>query len=477
MEAHINSIDLSSLSLLLLLLVLSSILFLYGKQGKRKSRPNLPPGSMGWPFIGETFAMLKYHSPFSLGRYLEDHTHRYGKIFKSNIGGPTIVSTDAAFNRFILQNEGRLFDLSFPETVRRIFGERSLLTLSGEGHKELRSIALKFLSNDKLRTRFLPDVEHNVLQVINSWKDGLCISGTEEAIKHGAWKARNRGHKGKICQFLARNCNRASQFPWNSILEGSQVSISDCEIGRIVDLRMEEIRQGETKGDSDMLCWCLTELKLPKEKILDLLLGLLFGGFETSSVALSLTIFFLGHCPRAFQELRNEHIGIARKKTERGATNLNWEDYKQMEFTHCVVKETLRLGNIVKFLNRKAIEEVHYQGKSTINIEGYDIPRGWKVFLVISSLHLDGSIYKDPQEFNPWRWQNKSASTVDLMPFGGGQRLCPGAELTKMELAIFLHHLVLNYRWELRNNKEPTAFPNVVFQEGLPIQVFKINNN
>lgn len=28
-----------------------------------------------------------------------------------------------------------------------------------------------------------------------------------------------------------------------------------------------------------------------------------------------------------------------------------------------VVKETLRLGNVVKFLHRKAIQDIHYQGK------------------------------------------------------------------------------------------------------------------
>lgn len=31
-------------------------------------------------------------------------------------------------------------------------------------------------------------------------------------------------------------------------------------------------------------------------------------------------------------------------------------------------------------------------------------------------------------------------------PFGGGPRLCPGAELAKVETAFFLHHLVLNFK-------------------------------
>lgn len=30
-------------------------------------------------------------------------------------------------------------------------------------------------------------------------------------------------------------------------------------------------------------------------------------------------------------------------------------------------------------------------------------------------------------------------------PFGGGQRLCPGFELSRLEISIFLHHLVTTY--------------------------------
>lgn len=58
-----------------------------------------------------------------------------------------------------------------------------MLALTGEGHKEMRSIALNFLSTDILRTRLLPDIEQHALLVIDTWKDGLCLSATEEAKK------------------------------------------------------------------------------------------------------------------------------------------------------------------------------------------------------------------------------------------------------------------------------------------------------
>lgn len=33
------------------------------------------------------------------------------------------------------------------------------------------------------------------------------------------------------------------------------------------------------------------------------------------------------------------------------------------------------------------------------------------------------------------------------MAFGGGVRLCVGAEFTKLQMAIFLHHLVTKYKY------------------------------
>ncbi|RZR74545.1 hypothetical protein BHM03_00038286 [Ensete ventricosum] len=32
-----------------------------------------------------------------------------------------------------------------------------------------------------------------------------------------------------------------------------------------------------------------------------------------------------------------------------------------------------------------------------------------------------------------------------FLPFGGGSRLCPGNELAKLEIAVFLHHFLLGY--------------------------------
>ena len=59
----------------------------------------------------------------------------------------------------------------------------------------------------------------------------------------------------------------------------------------------------------------------------------------------------------------------------------------------------------------------------------------------------------------------------NFMPFGGGPRLCAGSELAKLEMAVFIHHLILNYQWELADPDHPVAYPFVDFPKGLPIRV------
>ncbi|RRT38627.1 hypothetical protein B296_00032216 [Ensete ventricosum] len=65
----------------------------------------------------------------------------------------------------------------------------------------------------------------------------------------------------------------------------------------------------------------------------------------------------------------------------------------------------------------------------------------------------------------------------NVMSFSGGPRLCPGAELAKLEMAVFLHHLVLKYDWELAERDFPVSFPFLGFPKGLPIKVKRLRGN
>ncbi|XVF62023.1 hypothetical protein PTKIN_Ptkin08bG0183200 [Pterospermum kingtungense] len=341
---------------------------------------------------------------------------RYGNIYKSNLfGEKTIVSADAGLNKFILQNEGRLFECSYPRSIGGILGKWSMLVLVGDMHRDMRIISLNFLSNARLRTHLLREVEKHTLLVLSTWKESCTFSAQDEAKKFTFnLMAKNimsmdPGHpeteqlKKEYVTFMKGVVSAPLNLPGTAYRKALQ---SRSTILKFIERKMEDrIRKmkelGKENTDSeesdDLLEWVLKHSNLSTEQILDLILSLLFAGHETSSVAIALAIYFLPGCPMAIQQLREEHLEIARAKKQSGETELNWDDYKKMEFTQCVISETLRLGNVVRFLHRKALKDVRYKG--------YDIPCGWKVLPVIAAVHLDPCLFDHPQHFNPWRWQ------------------------------------------------------------------------
>ncbi|PKA49704.1 Cytochrome P450 90B1 [Apostasia shenzhenica] len=413
---------------------------------------------------------------------------RYGKIYRSNLfGEPTIVSADAGLNRFILQNEGRLFECSYPKSIGGILGKWSMLVLVGEMHHNMRMISLNFMSSLRLRSVLLPEVERHSLMVISSWKEGAVFSAQEEAKKFTfnlmaknimslePGEPETERLRKEYITFMKGVISAPLNLPGTPYWKALK---SRCSILEVIEKKMEERRGRMGGGDQgggeedDLLGWTLRRTSLSKEQILDLLLSLLFAGHETSSMALALAVFFLAGSPKAFQELREEHHMIRARKKKKGELGLNWEDYRQMEFTQCVINETLRLGNVVRFVHRKAIRDVRYGG--------YEIPSGWKVLPVFAAVHLDPELHTEPQQFNPWRWQKRgageAAATSNFMPYGGGPRLCAGSELAKVEMAVFLHHLLLKFRWELppAQPDSPFAFPYLDFPKGLPITVHAV---
>lgn len=93
------------------------------------------------------------------------------------------MSADAGLNRFILQNEGRLFECSYPRSIGGILGKWSMLVLVGDMHRDMRTISLNFLSHGRLKTHLLKEVEKNTMLVLSSWRDNSTFSAQDEAKK------------------------------------------------------------------------------------------------------------------------------------------------------------------------------------------------------------------------------------------------------------------------------------------------------
>ncbi|CAA6662921.1 unnamed protein product [Spirodela intermedia] len=334
--------------------------------------------------------------------FMKKQRARYGSLFTSHLlGSPTVVSTDLEVNRWILMNEGKGLVPGYPRAMAVILGEGNVSAVHGP------SIALpakRRRSSRRSSSRSFGDP----LSPVN-------LPGT----------AYRRGLQGggDILSFLLR----------------------------------EEERQEEQEVHR-------TRPKLTDDQTIDLLVTIMYTGFEAVSSTVTMVVKYLHDHPSALQELRNEYSEIGRRKSSPDEA-LTWEDYTSMSFTRAVILETMRLATIVNGVMRKTTKD--------IPINGFVIPKGWRILVYVRESNYDSLRYPMSLCFDPWRWKDRSLENHPyFMAFGCGGRLCLGKELAMVETSLFLYYFLTRYRWEETGGDEIVLFPRVEAPRGLHIRLW-----
>ncbi|GER40513.1 cytochrome P450 family protein [Striga asiatica] len=140
----------------------------------------LPPGSMGWPLLGETLQFFASNTSFDISPFVKNRMQRYGPIFKTSlVGKPVIVSTDADFSYFIFQQEGQSFQSWYPDTFTEILGKQNMGSLHGFMHKYLKNMILNLFGPESLK-KMLPEVEQASKMSLGRWS-GQCTVDVKDA--------------------------------------------------------------------------------------------------------------------------------------------------------------------------------------------------------------------------------------------------------------------------------------------------------
>ncbi|KAA3481990.1 cytochrome P450 90A1-like [Gossypium australe] len=457
--------------------IISAVSFLLHRSSRHR-RLRLPPGNLGLPLVGETLQLIAAYKTENPEPFIDERVRRYGSIFTTHVfGEPTVFSAEPETNRFILQNEGKLFECSYPGSISNLLGKHSLLLMKGSLHKKMHSLTMSFANSSIIKDHLLVDIDRLIRLNLDSWTDRVFLM--EEAKKitfeltvkqlmsydPGEWSESLRKEYLLVIEgFFTVPLPLFSTTYRRAIKARTKVAEA---LSLIVRERRKEYESGAKKND--MLAALLAgDDKFSDEQIVDFLVALLVAGYETTSTIMTLAVKFLTETPLALAQLKEEHEGIRAKKSKSEA--LQWSDYKSMPFTQCVVNETLRVANIISGVFRRAMTD--------INIKGYTIPKGWRVFASFRAVHLDHNQFKDARTFNPWRWQSNSGISCPgsvFTPFGGGPRLCPGYELARVELSVFLHHLVTRFSWEPAEEDKLVFFPTTRTQKRYPINVRRRN--
>lgn len=277
--------------------------------------------------------------------------------------------------------------------------------------------------------------------------------------------------KQQFREFIAGLISLPIKLPGTQLYRSIQAK---KRMAKLIQKIVQEKREKRMGGNNNATCKAPRDMidvlmsngseELTDELISDNMIDFMIPAEDSVPVLITLAVKYLSECPLALEQLEEENMELKKRKSAVGGT-LEWTDYMSLAFTQHVITETLRIGNIINGIMRKAVKDVEVKGQLLI-------PQGWCVFLYFRSVHLDGHIYDDPYAFNPWRWKERDmmAASSGFTPFGGGQRLCPGVDLARLEASIFLHHLVTTFRWEAEDDTVVT-FPTVRLKRGMPIRV------
>ncbi|KAL6544198.1 hypothetical protein OROGR_010695 [Orobanche gracilis] len=427
----------------------------------------LPPGTMGWPYIGETFQLYSQNP----NTFFTSKVKKYGSIFKTHILGCRCVmisSPEAA--KLVLVSKAHLFKPTFPASKERMLGKQAIFFHQGDYHAKLRKLVLRAFMSESIKTT-VTDIESIALRSLESW-DGKLIT-TYQEMKTYTFNVALLSIFGKdevLYREDLKRCYYNLEKGYNSMainIPGTlfhKAMKARKELARIV-AKILSLRRERKQHHTDLLGSFMGDSEgLSDEQIADNIIGVIFAARDTTASVLTWIFKYLAENPIVLQSVTEEQQALINLKEDCGEKKgLNWADTKKMPITKRVIQETLRAASILSFTFREAVEDVEFNG--------YLIPKGWKVLPLFRHIHHNPDHFPEPEKFNPSRFEVAPKPNT-FIPFGNGTHSCPGNELAKLEILVLIHHLTTKYKWSIIGSQDGIQYgPFALPQNGLPIKL------
>nr|KYP43762.1 Cytochrome P450 716B1 family [Cajanus cajan] len=410
------------------------------------------PGRLGLPFIGETFSFLSATNS-TRGCYDFVRLRRLwnGRWFKTRLFGKIhIFVPNPEGARIIFANDFVLFNKGYVKSMADAVGKKSLLCVPVESHKRIRRLLSEPFSMTSLSafvTKFDKMLCGRLQKLEESGKSfkvlDFCMKMTFDAMCDMLMSITD----DSLLRQIEKDCTAVSDAMLSIpiMVPGTRYYKGITARKRLMETFREMIgrrRRGE-ESPEDFLQSMLQRDSLPASEklddseIMDNLLTLIIAGQTTTAAAMMWSVKFLYDNREAEDILREEQLSITKMKPD--GASINHEDLNNMRYGLKVVKETLRMSNVLLWFPRVVLQDC--------TIEGYDIKKGWHVNIDATYIHHDSDLYKDPLKFNPHRFDVEMQKPYSFIPFGSGPRTCLGMNMAKVTMLVFLHRLTGGYTW------------------------------
>jgi cytochrome P450 len=201
---------------------------------------------------------------------------------------------------------------------------------------------------------------------------------------------------------------------------------------------------------------------LTARELRDQLLTLYIAGHETTSHALTWTLYLLSQNPNARAELHAEHARVL------GGRLPTFDDLPALPYTEQVFKEALRLYPPAFVVPRRACADTF--------VGEYAVAKGSEVVLWSYHTQRDGRFYPQPDAFRPERFagaEDALRPKYAYLPFGAGQRACIGQMFAMNEAQLILATLLPRLRFEYigKHPARPRTGVTLAPRGGMPMRI------
>nr|GMD57807.1 beta-amyrin 28-oxidase-like [Ipomoea batatas] len=446
-----------SLAFTLLYVSLSTIYFL---TKANTSKPNVPPGSTGWPVVGENIDMVVSGPE----KYISDRMKKYSsEVFKTSILGEKMaVFCGAAGNKFLFSNENTLLTTWWPQSVTKPLlcptkAQNTILKISllnrGFSHEILKpenlrryvptmdSMAKEHIAQEWAPSGEVKEREVKVYPLSKAYTFALAcklllsIEGQNEVKKlSDPFVLITSGMLSLPINFPGTAYNRAmkgGRMVRRQLMEVIKERKAESSLGKVEDEGRDLLARLISATDEE-------GQHMNEEEICNSIIGLLVASYDTNSAAQTFVLKCLAEYPHIYDQVYKEQMEIAKSKGPN--ERLSWEDIQKMKYSWNVACEALRIYPPGQGAFREALTDFTYAG--------YTIPKGWKTFWSVYSTHKNPKYFPEPEKFDPSRFEGSGPAPYTYVPFGGGPRMCPGKEYARLTVLVLIHNVVTNFKME-----------------------------
>ncbi|KAL6175554.1 hypothetical protein ACLB2K_052193 [Fragaria x ananassa] len=279
----------------------------------------LPPGVMGFPFIGEMLTFLWY---FKVLRRPDDFINakrtKYGDgvgMYRTHLfGSPSIITCFPAVNKYVLQSDD-IFTSEWPNVD--LMGPTSLVSVSGKSHTRVRSYVTNVINRPDALRRIALLVQPRIIAALESWAQKGRIKAFDEANKLSfenigqLFISMDPGPLLDTIDNLFTGLLKGVRAQPINIPGFAYHHARQCRQTLDAIFRMElEKKKNQSEVLTNDLMDGLMQIKddegnkLSDQEVMDNIVSLVIAGYASTSLASMWAIYFLAKYPNVLQKLR-----------------------------------------------------------------------------------------------------------------------------------------------------------------------------